>query len=146
MTIRKTGAFNLHEVLNGMTFGVEFKEGDHIIPARLALTDFKSSQGSVLIVVAYAGDNELLLLSSKDGSTIYDGDEILDAKLVMTSTEQVFKPYDHVVVRNDGSEWHADIYSHYDERYRLHVCRDIHYKYCLPFKGNESLLGKYEKN
>ena len=146
MKLRKISSFNLHDALNGEMFGIIFKSGN-IYSARLALTDLKSENGPILAVAACLGDeSEDLLMASRDGRKIYDGNHFLDAELCMTSVDHEFKPFDRVLARNSGGSWHADIYSHYDETYRSHVCRDIHYKFCIPYEGNEHLIGHYEEN
>lgn len=56
-----------------------------------------------------------------------------------------FKPFDKVLVRNkDGQVWCANYFSHYkknsDTNYP-YVCIDKRYNYCIPYEGNERLLG-----
>ena len=55
--------------------------------------------------------------------------------------EYKFKPFQQVLVRDEeNQEWAADIFSHVkDEGY---MCAgDAWWKYCIPFSGNEHLLG-----
>lgn len=54
-----------------------------------------------------------------------------------------FKPFDKVLVRDDdGQEWKINFFSHYDEKvcYKYH-CLKAFYKQCIPYEGNEHLLG-----
>ena len=55
-----------------------------------------------------------------------------------------FKPFDKVLVRDDGTqEWCANYFSHYrayDKDYP-YACIDSYYRYCIPYEGNEYLLG-----
>ena len=55
-----------------------------------------------------------------------------------------FKPFDKVLVRDDGTqEWCANYFSHYrayDKDYP-YACIDSYYRYCIPYEGNEHLLG-----
>lgn len=54
-----------------------------------------------------------------------------------------FKPFDKVLVRDsDNQEWAAGFFSHYDENcLSNYYCMGIHYKQCIPYEGNEHLLG-----
>lgn len=57
-----------------------------------------------------------------------------------------FKPFDKVLVRdNDEGEWYANYFSHYKENNDCpYVCIDNSYIYCIPYEGNEHLLGTSE--
>lgn len=54
-----------------------------------------------------------------------------------------FKPFDKVLVRDsDKKEWAASFFSHYDEDcISKYYCMCIHYNQCIPYEGNEHLLG-----
>lgn len=58
-------------------------------------------------------------------------------------SECPFKPFDKVLVRdNDEGEWYANYFSHYKENNDCpYVCIDNSYIYCIPYEGNEHLLG-----
>lgn len=53
-----------------------------------------------------------------------------------------FKTYDKVLVRNRKQSWKIDLFSHYEQfgsfRYRT---LGGYYEYCIPFDGNEHLVG-----
>lgn len=54
-----------------------------------------------------------------------------------------FKPFDKVLVRDDdGQEWKINFFSHYDEKvcYKYHCLKSC-YEQCIPYEGNEHLLG-----
>lgn len=55
-----------------------------------------------------------------------------------------FNPFDKVLVRDDRTqEWCANYFSHYkvyDKDYP-YACIDSCYRYCIPYEGNEHLLG-----
>lgn len=54
-----------------------------------------------------------------------------------------FRPFDKVLVRDDEEQvWYANYFSHCngDEEYP-YECIDTHYRYCIPYEGNEHLLG-----
>lgn len=55
-----------------------------------------------------------------------------------------FKPFDKVLVRdNEGKLWHANYFSHYGKINEdlPYACIDYSYRYCIPYEGNEHLLG-----
>ena len=54
-----------------------------------------------------------------------------------------FKPFDKVLVRNyDDTVWSANYFSHYKDNNSYHyVCIDNSYIFCIPYEGNEHLLG-----
>ena len=63
----------------------------------------------------------------------------------MTAVEKKapdFKPYDRVLVRNRKQNWKIDLFSHYEQFGSFHY-RTLggYYEYCIPFKGNEHLVG-----
>lgn len=54
------------------------------------------------------------------------------------------KPFDKVLVRQlETEEWRANIFSHTDktDEYLDHVCVNGRWEFCIPYIGNESLLG-----
>lgn len=61
--------------------------------------------------------------------------------------EPQFKPFDKVLVRSsENACWCTAVYSHYDIKDLLqHVACGIHWKYCIPFAGNEHLVGTTDK-
>lgn len=53
-----------------------------------------------------------------------------------------FKTYDKVLVRNRKQSWKIDLFSHYEQFGSFHY-RTLggYYEYCIPFDGNEHLVG-----
>lgn len=54
------------------------------------------------------------------------------------------KPFDKVLVRHQKTEeWRANIFSHTDktDEYLDYVCVNGRWEFCIPYEGNESLLG-----
>ena len=54
------------------------------------------------------------------------------------------KPFDKVLVRdNDGESWETSIFGRYVEGDPVfpYICINERYKQCIPYEGNESLLG-----
>ena len=58
-----------------------------------------------------------------------------------------FKPYDRVLVRNRKQSWKIDLFSHY-EQFGIYHYRTLrgYYEYCIPYDGNEHLVGKEVKD
>lgn len=55
-----------------------------------------------------------------------------------------FKPFDKVLVRcNKDSVWRCELFSHYNtfNKQYSYVCLSSVYKYCIPYEGNQHLLG-----
>ena len=52
-----------------------------------------------------------------------------------------FKPFDRVLVRDNKSDyWRASLFSHIDKNGN-HYCIWANWHYCIPYEGNEHLLG-----
>lgn len=58
-----------------------------------------------------------------------------------------FKTYDKVLVRNRKQSWKIDLFSHY-EQFGFYNFRTLggYYEYCIPYDGNEHLVGKEVKD
>lgn len=54
-----------------------------------------------------------------------------------------FKPFDKVLGRNEKDDvWEAELFSHYREESQYPFrCIGFSRKYCIPYEGNEHLLG-----
>ena len=60
-----------------------------------------------------------------------------------------FKPFDKVLARDNGDDfWTADFFSYvttdFSNNMELYVCVGDSYYQCIPYEGNESLLGTTE--
>lgn len=65
-------------------------------------------------------------------------------QVVDLKTNIKFKPFDKVLVRHQKTEeWSANIFSHTDktDEYLDYVCVNGRWEFCIPYEGNESLLG-----
>jgi hypothetical protein len=62
-----------------------------------------------------------------------------------------FKPFQKVLVRDGECErWRCAFYSHYEEvsnscKTYKHITTGSHYNYCIPYEGNEHLVGEVGK-
>lgn len=53
-----------------------------------------------------------------------------------------FKPFDKVLVRNvEHVEWRISLFSSYSNETYRYKCINGNYKYCIPYEGNEHLVG-----
>ena len=55
-----------------------------------------------------------------------------------------FKPFDKVLVRDGENDiWTCALYSHYDEDadYQYQMINGVRFNQCIPFEGNEHLVG-----
>lgn len=54
-----------------------------------------------------------------------------------------FKPFDKVLVRDDNTMlWRVNIFSHYvSTNFNPYVCIAGYYRQCIPYEGNEHLVG-----
>ena len=68
-----------------------------------------------------------------------------DKKMIVNLKPKIeLKPFDKVLVRNQKTEeWSANIFSHTDktDEYLDYVCVNGRWEFCIPYIGNEHLLG-----
>ena len=65
-----------------------------------------------------------------------------EKKQVMDLKEHQFKPFEKVLVRDDyEDEWRASFFSHIREGLSKYVTTGLIWKFCIPYEGNEHLLG-----
>lgn len=79
--------------------------------------------------------NRLFSALAKKGY-IYDKEQFI---------KQEFKSFDKVLVKDmPNHNWSIDLFSHYDEKNKdyPYVCLTSRYRYCIPYEGNEYLVGK----
>lgn len=79
---------------------------------------------------------------------IYNIEEKIGCKLDLKTLEKEkpkceFKTFDKVLGRNEKDDvWEADLFSHYREESQYPFrCIGFSRKYCIPYEGNEHLLG-----
>lgn len=61
-------------------------------------------------------------------------------------TKPQFKPFDKVLVRDsDHSKWECDIFSHLGDKEGIFVCISDWWRQCIPYEGNEHLVGTRDK-
>ena len=79
--------------------------------------------------------NQLFTAMDKAGYT-WDGE-------TLKKKESQFKPFEKVLVRDEESEkWRCAFYSHFEPSSIFHhIITSSAYKMCIPFEGNEHLVG-----
>jgi hypothetical protein len=99
-----------------------------------------TSDGRILLEYP---DAECVLFPSKDQrdwSKFGATDQVTDQK-----QKTALYPFDKVLVRNnDDDEWVCDIFSHIDEL-AFYYCVGTRWEQCIPYEGNEHLLGTTNK-
>lgn len=73
----------------------------------------------------------------------HEYEEITAEEILSIKVEPKFKPDQLVLVRNNKEgEWRLNRYSHNNEGPMYsHFCFGDKYTYCIPYEGNEELLG-----
>lgn len=110
------------------------------LDAKLLYTNLDNEQ-PIVAIVRYE-DSENTIMVSTDGHFFRTKEQSdLDLVLEVPDKKTQFKPFDRVLVReNDASLWRAGFYSH--ELDGNHCVCGIYYPQCIPYEGNEHLLGR----
>ncbi len=70
--------------------------------------------------------------------------EIYIEDIMSLTLDIEFKPFDKVLVRDDiDDKWDINLFSRMNNNCSglPYKCLDVAYKYCIPYEGNEHLLG-----
>ena len=122
----------------------KFKEGDILINKNTNTLFLYSSN---TFMDCNVPDSSLELASEEDRNKFYSFINKVGYKYDKEQhklTKQTFKPFDKVLVRNDTNEkWSINLFSYYDEKNKHcpYFCLDGRYIYCIPYEGNEYVLG-----
>lgn len=71
--------------------------------------------------------------------------DTLELEKAVLEFESKFKPFDKVLVKDDlNGEWSINLFSYHDKERQdfPYACINGHYKYCIPYEGNEYFVGK----
>ena len=92
----------------------------------------------------YYPNSECMLFPSKDQrdwNKFIVPDQVNDQE-----TKHQLKPFDKVLVRDgDDIEWRCDFFSHLGDKEGVFICLTTWWKQCIPYEGNEHLLGTTKK-
>ncbi|MBO5369017.1 hypothetical protein J6A32_10410 [Methanocorpusculum sp.] len=75
-------------------------------------------------------------------------DLIIEVPIAQEKESAPFKPFDKVLIRdNDNQYWKADLFSNIrtGNNEFPYCCVGNSWKQCIPYEGNEQLLGKIDK-
>ena len=103
---------------------------------------FREDVGDIELRLATDSEKQQLFDALAKGGKRWDSEkkQIVDLKPKFDE----LKPFDNVLVRHQKTEeWRANIFSHTDktDEYLDYVCVNGRWEFCIPYEGNESLLG-----
>lgn len=125
--------------------------------ARIICFNMKFGPRLNLVVLIDTGNYECEKLYGMDGKVFGDHDFRLDLHIKLpinpdsvledntNSQSHQFKPFDKVLVRDDNeADWKCDFFSNISNSGYYH-CINAGWKQCIPYEGNEHLLGTTNK-
>lgn len=105
-----------------------------------------SFDGADIILVGTIDDVQCY---SKNDINKLINDYSLHIELPKETSKHEFNPFDRVLVREHNSDdWKCDYFSHeqqYDGVCTYYVCSGGEYLHCIPYEGNEDLVGTIDK-
>ena len=99
----------------------------------------------IIGLIRLYSDFELMCTFTPDGHYNFEDNEDKDLFIEEEEVKEQkpqFKPYDRVLVRDNGNDtWRCDLFSHFHSKYNLFICVGCAWGQCIPYKGNEHLVG-----
>lgn len=91
-------------------------------------------------LLPFIPDTECMLFPSKDQR---DWNKfVVPGQVNDQETKHQFKPFDKVLARDDDdTTWRCDFFSHLGDKEGVFICLTTWWKQCIPYEGNEHLLG-----
>ena len=111
---------------------------------RIVAWDRKNEHHTPITALVDYGEKESTVYYSENGEYDFGNNTHNDLVLEVPDNEPQFKPFDKVLVRNwDNEIWICDMFSliHKDS----FLCIGGVWKQCVPYEGNECLLGTTDK-
>lgn len=102
----------------------------------------------IVKVPAHDFEREKLWIYHQDGRAHHNAypEMWYDLVLEVPDNEPQFKPFDKVLVRNGDNKWKPAFYGYrIDNRYSYVTSGDFKYEQCIPYEGNEHLVGITDK-
>ena len=140
-----------------------FKEGDVIVDSQgnICLIEKINSHTDVIVNAVLYHNNIFAIYSSTTVNRPINNCRLASAKEISQLLEMLYKnnytlingkltqvkklkPFDKVLVRNSlNKKWSINLFSYYDKENEdfPFVCINGSYPYCIPYEGNEYLLG-----
>lgn len=110
------------------------------------LTFGKSSYNSTLCDISTEAEKKSLIEALKASKDPRAKEYLKRFFNIEQKQECEFKPFDKVLVKDhdEDSEWRCGLFSHKNED-GLYICVGSIYEQCIPYEGNEHLLGTTDK-
>ena len=111
------------------------------LPARVICWDRKDVNYPIVALIDKSENPHTFSINGK-----YWFSDVSSSDLFIEVPAPQFQPFDRVLVRDDHTkepeEWRCSLYSHYSDEYGGHMCADgVYHDYCIPYEGNEHLVG-----
>lgn len=123
---------------------IKTREGEKV---RILCTDVKNTSYP-LVVARWYGSGEEVFRVTIEGTISLKNTSRCDLVLEVPDDEPQFKPFDKVLVRDeDAEEWETAHFSHIQNYngYTIYVANNIRWLQCIPYEGNEHLVGTTDK-
>lgn len=115
---------------------------------RLICTDLKGTDRAIVGAVDF-GQEESVYYYTTNGICMVGGEAgIWNLVLEVPDNTPQFKPFDRVICRDEENcVWTANLFSHMIPclEYQYCVVGGARYAQCIPYEGNEHLIGTTEK-
>lgn len=99
---------------------------------------FRKDVGDIELRLATDSEKQQLFAALEKEGKRWDAEK---KQIVDLKPKIELKPFDKVLVRNDKEDqWSANIFS-YQVRDMYHCLGECYWRYCIPYEGNEHLLG-----
>jgi hypothetical protein len=99
---------------------------------------FREDVGDIELRLATDSEKQQLFAALEKEGKRWDAEK---KQIVDLNPKIELKPFDKVLVRNDKEDqWSANIFS-YQVRDMYHCLGECYWRYCIPYEGNEHLLG-----
>lgn len=115
---------------------------------RVVAWDMKSRDNAPILVLVDRGYcEEVIAVDVYGREKIGSAESLFDLVLEVPDNEPQFAPFDKVLVRNEDHEaWNARLYDVWFAELGLHGTQDNkEWKQCVPYEGNEYLVGTTHK-
>ena len=101
----------------------------------------KFYDNEIIALVKDDESDEAIGRYESDGHLVGGRDNHNNLVLEVPDNEPQFKPFEKVLVRDsDGQVWHISLYESCGNG-GFYVLHGIYYKQCIPYEGNEHLIG-----
>lgn len=87
----------------------------------------------------YGYDGECTLFPSKDQRDWSKFERFWDKPKIEKFDVNILQPFDKVLVRGNGQNWRAELFSHIDNNYHMAVC-SCYWTQCIPYNEDTKHL------